>query len=130
MRKLTATKFLASPITVPIDDTLVDGTDFTSDVVVFAYSEFASITFYVKGANAGCSKEVVFKLVAFSSALGKWDTVEYLSYSVPANGTSEVILTIPFTPDVEKLKLLSIQNQEVVAGYTVDANVYMFIKEP
>jgi hypothetical protein len=83
----------------------------------------------VKGDHSSCNKEVTFKFKTYSSALDKWDTVEYLSYSLPADGTNEVIKTVPFTPDIERIKLFSVQNQETVSGYTVQVNVAIFTKE-
>jgi hypothetical protein len=125
-------KFLASDFTVAINSTKVDGTDFTSEQIILGFAEEASLTFFVKGGNAGCSKDVVFKFACYDGLRNKWDTIDYLGagagVSVAANGTTEVQKTISFVPNVEKIKLLSVQNQETVAGYTVDVNVSIFIK--
>jgi len=126
------TNFLSSDITVPINDTWVDGTDFTSKKIMTAYCSSASLTFYVKGGNAGCSKDVIFKFATFDSLRNQWDTVDVFSsaggISVTSNGTTAVQKTIAMVPDFEKIKLLSVQNQETVSGYTVDVNVSIFLK--
>jgi len=124
----TRYKFLSSDITVPINTTWVDVTNFTSSKLSLAYCEFASLTFYVKGNNAGCTKDVVFKFAAFDSKKNQWDTIAYYTENVTANGTAAVQKTIALTPDIERIKLLSVQNQETVADYTVDVNVSIFIK--
>jgi hypothetical protein len=125
-------KFLSSDITVPINTTWVEGTNFTSKTIMLAYANNASITFYVKGNNAACSKDVIFKFVTFDSLRNKWDTVDIFpssaGISVTANGTTAVQKTIAINPDFEKIKLLSVQNQETVSGYTVDVNVSIFVK--
>jgi hypothetical protein len=122
------TKFLSADITVPINVTWVDVTNFTSKQISIGNYQNASITFYVKGNNAACSKDVIFKFVTFDSLRNKWDTIEYISVSIPANGTTAVQRTVLVWPDVEKIKLLSVQNQETTATYTVDVNVSIFIK--
>lgn len=124
----TRHKLLSSDITVPINTTWVEGTNFTSSKISLAYCEYASLTFYVKGNHASCSNDVVFKFAAFDSKRDKWDTIAYHSENVAANGTTAVQKTIALTPDIERIKLLSVQNQETVAGYTVDVNVSIFIK--
>jgi hypothetical protein len=70
----------------------------------------------------------VIKFAAFDSKRDKWDTIAYYTENVTANGTTAVQKTIPLTPDVERIKLLSVQNQETTSGYTVDVNVSIFIK--
>jgi len=124
----TRYKLLSSDITVPINTTWVDVSNFTSSKLSLAYCEYASLTFYVKGNNAGCTKDVVIKFAAFDSKRDKWDTIAYYTENVTANGTTAVQKTIPLTPDVERIKLLSVQNQETTSGYTVDVNVSIFIK--
>ena len=127
----TRYKFLTSDITVPINTTWVEGTDFTSKTIMLAYAQSATLTFYVKGNNAACSKDVIFKFVAFDSLRNKWDTIDALGGSgvtVTANGTTAVQITKLLYAYFEKIKLLSVQNQETVAGYTVDVNVSIFIK--
>lgn len=122
-------KFLESDIEIPIATKYVDGVHFMSKQVVAAYAEYASITLYAKGDHAGCSKDVVFTFATYDKLRNLWDTTEYLVLKVTASGTSEVQRTIPINPDMDYLKLLSIENQETVEGYTVDANVTIFLKE-
>jgi len=127
----TRTKFLSADITVPINDTWLDGTDFTSKKIMTAYCSSASLTFYVKGGNAGCSKDVIFRFATFDSIRNTWDTVDLFATAgvlVAANGTTAVQKTIIINSDMEKIKLLSVQNQETVSGYTVDVNVSIFLK--
>jgi len=125
------TNFLSADITVPINDTWVDGTDFTSKKIMTAYCSSASLTFYVKGGNASCSKDVIFRFATFDSIRNTWDTVDLYATAgilVTANGTTAVQKTVIINSDMEKIKLLSVQNQETVAGYTVDVNVSIFLK--
>ena len=128
----TRYKFLSTDITVPINTTYVEGTDFTSKQIMLAYAKNASVTFYVKGNNASCSKDVIFKFATFDSLRNKWDTADVLNeglgVSITANGTTAVQKTIAIEADLERLKLLSVQNQETISGYTVDVNVSIFIK--
>jgi len=128
MIKGTRYKFLVSDFTVAINSTKVDVTDFTSKKISLAYCGSASLTFFVKGNHASCAKEVIFTFATFDSKRNKWDTIGYHVENVVANGTSEVQRTIALTPDIEKIKLLSVQNQETVSGYTVDVNVSIFLK--
>jgi len=121
--------FLGSDTSIAINSTEVDGTDFTSKQVPLKHAEYASITMYVKGAHASCAKDVIFKFAAYDSKRDAWDTLHYLTWSVPANGTSAVQKTVAVNPDVEKIKLLSVQNQETTAGYTVTVNASIFAKE-
>jgi len=127
------TKFLTADITVPIATTWVDGgVGFTSKTIMLAYANYASMTFYVKGGNAGCLKDVIFKFATFDSLRNQWDTVDVFpnaaGISVTANGTTAVQKTIAIHPDFEKIKLLSVQNQETETGYTVNVNVSIFLK--
>jgi len=129
----TRYKFISADMTVPINTTYVEGTDFISKQIMLAYTKNdASITFYVKGNNAGCSKDVIFKFATFDSLRNKWDTADVLNeglgVSITANGTTAVQKTIAIEADLERLKLLSVQNQETISGYTVDVNVSIFIK--
>lgn len=128
----TRYKLLASDITVPINTTWVDITNFTSKKISLAYSTQASMTFYVKGNHASCSKDVIFKFAAFDSLRDVWDTFDLLNIgsgvSVTANGTAAVQKTIAINPYFERIKLLSVQNQETTTNYTVDVNVSIFIK--
>jgi len=128
MFPLSRTKLLASDFEVAINSTKVDVTHFTSAQISLGLSKYASLTFFVQGGNASCSKDVIFKFAAFDSARNQWDTIAFLTVSVPSNGTSVVQKTIAIAPDTEKIKLLSVQNQETVGGYTVDANVSIFLK--
>jgi len=128
MMPLSRLKFLESDYEVPINTTAVDGSQFTSKQIPIGLTKNASLTFYVKGDHASCSKDLIFKFAAFDSLRNQWDTIEFLSVSVAANGTSVVQKTIAIAPDTEKIKLLSVQNQETVAGYTVDVNVSIFLK--
>lgn len=112
--------------TVPINTTAVDGSEFVSNHMALGLARFCSLTFFVKGNHASCSKDVVFKIVSFDSKRNQWDTIELMSVSIAANGSSAVQKTIAIEPDVEAIKLLSVQNQETVAGYTVDVNVSVF----
>jgi hypothetical protein len=122
-------KFLASDTSIAINTTAVDGVAFTSNQIGLAYTTYASITLFVQGGNAACSKDVIFKFAAYDSIRNRWDTLEYLSVSVTANGTNVVQKTIALTPDLEKIKLLSVQNQETIAGYTVTVNAKIFAKD-
>jgi hypothetical protein len=124
----TRKKFLKTDLVAAINQVSVDVTDFTSEQINVAYPKYASLTFYVKGNHASCSKEIVFKFATFDSQRSLWDTEEWLSVSLAASGTSPRQKTINLNPDVEKVKILSIQNQETVSGYTVDANVSIFMK--
>lgn len=128
----TRYKFLSSDITVPINTTWVDVTDFTSKKYSLAYCIQASATFYVKGNHASCAKDVIFKFAGFDSLRNTWDTIDTLSGGggvlVAANGTTAVQKSIAINPYFERIKLLSVQNQETVTGYTVDVNVSIFIK--
>ena len=128
MMPLSRYKFLDSDHEVAINSTEVDGTDFDSKAVPLGLSKNASLAFYVKGNNAGCSQDVIFKFAAFDSLRNQWDTIEFFSVSIPANGQNVVQKTIAITPDTEKIKLLSVQNQETTSGYTVDVNVSIFLK--
>lgn len=125
-------KFItAGDVTVPIATTYIDGADFTSYVADVRDAKFISITFYVKGNNASCALNVIFKFVSYDSKRDKWDTIDIFDsagISIPANGTTAVQKSIAVIPDWEKIKLLSIQNQESVATYTVVANASIFIK--
>ena len=125
-------KLLASDITVPINTTWVDVTNFTSKQIWLAHANQASLTFYVKGNNAGCTQNVIFKFAGFDSLRNTWDTIDLLNsgigISVTANGTTAVQKTVAINPYFERIKLLSVQNQETVAGYTVDVNISIFIK--
>ena len=93
----TRYKFISADMTVPINTTYVEGTDFISKQIMLAYTKNdASITFYVKGNNAGCSKDVIFKFATFDSLRNKWDTADVLNeglgVSITAkrhNGSSE-----------------------------------------
>jgi len=120
--------FLSSDITVPINSVVTDGAGFNSLQPELSYVDFASLTFYVKGNHGSCSKEVIFRFASYDSVRNQWDTSPYLQISVMANGTAAVQYTVPLTPDVEKLKLLSVQNQETTSGYTVDVNVSILLK--
>lgn len=120
--------FLAADLTVPIDSLVVDGVGFTSEQFALSFVDFASLTFYVKGNHAGCSKGVIFRFASYDSLRNKWDTLPYLQIEVIASGTTAVQYTVPLTPDIEKLKLLSVQNQETTSGYTVDVNVSILLK--
>ena len=120
--------FLSADLTVPISSVVVDGVGLTSAQIELSYVDYASLTFYVKGNNAGCSKEVIFRFASYDAIRDQWDTSPYLQISVMANGASTVQYTVPLTPDVEKLKLLSVQNQETTSGYTVDVNVSILLK--
>jgi len=121
--------FLSSDTSIAINSTEVDGTDFTSKQIPLAHAQYASLTLYVKGAHASCSKDIIFKFAAYDSKRKAWDTNAYLTYNLAANGTSAVQKTIALIPDVEKIKLLSVQNQETTAGYTVTINASIFVKE-
>jgi len=122
-------KFLASDENIAINSTEVDGSDFTSKEFDLSRAEFASITCYVKGDHASVSKDVVFVFVSYDSDRDQWDTEPYITIAVTGNGTSVVQKTVSINPDVEKIKLYSIQNQETSAGYTLDANASLFRKE-
>lgn len=128
----TRYKFLTSDITVPINTTWVDVTNFTSKKYSLAYCTQASLAFYVKGNHASCAQNVIFKFACFDSLRNTWDTIDILNegsgVSVAANGTTAVQKTIAINPFFERIKLLSVQNQETVTGYTVDVNVSIFIK--
>lgn len=126
---LSKAKLLDSDYTVPVNTTVFDGVDFISKEVVLAYAREASLTLYVKGNNAGCSNAVVFCFSAYNAALNKWDTLELFSQNIPASGTSEVLKTIILDASFERIKLLSVQNQETTVGYTIDVNVGVFIRE-
>jgi hypothetical protein len=129
MLKLDRYTFLPTDVTVGHGATLVDGVGFTSREVTTGYAKVASLTLYVKGAHAGCSQDVVFKFAAYDSARQQWDTMEYLLLRATANGTSKVQRTVPINADMERIKLLSIQNQEVTEDYDVTANASAFVKE-
>lgn len=120
--------FLSSDFLLPINKVSVEGVDFTSEQIDLSYIDFASLAFYVKGNNGGCSKEVIFKFAAYDAIRNKWDTIPYLSISITPNGTTAVQFHQPLIPDVEKIKLLSIQNQETTSGYTFDVNVSILLK--
>jgi len=122
-------KFLASDEEIAINSTEVDGSDFTSKEFDLSRAEFASITCYVKGGHGSVSQDVIFKFVTYDSERDQWDTEAYVTINVTPSGTSVVQKTTSITPDVEKIKLYSIQNQETTAGYTVDANASLFRKE-
>ena len=122
-------KLLASDTSMAINKVSVDITDFTSVQFGLAYTTYASVTLFVQGGNAGCSKDVIFKFAAYDSIRSQWDTLPYLEVSVAANGTSVVQKSFALTPDIEKIKLLSVQNQETAAGYTVTVNVKIFAKD-
>jgi len=124
----TNKKLIAADLTVAINSTVVDGAGLTSEKPIIAYADAVSLIFYVKGNNAGCSAGVIFKFAAYDSIRQQWDTIEFLSQTVAANGTEVVQQTILLNPGAEKIKLLSVQNQETVAGYTVDVNVTIFIR--
>jgi hypothetical protein len=128
MMPLSRLKFLDSDYEVAINTIAVDGTEFSSNKIPLGLAKSASVTLYVKGNNAGCSKDVIFKFAAFDSLRNKWDTKEFFSVSVAADGTNDVQKTIAIEPDAEAIKLLSVQNQETTADYTVDINVSMFLK--
>jgi hypothetical protein len=132
MFRFSRENFLASDYTVPINSTQIDGAGFNSRQIPLAFAEKAAISFYVKGNHASCSLAIIFKFAAFDSKRNKWDTIDVLNsgsgVSVTANGTTAVQMTIAIEPDFEKIKLLSIQNQETTALYTVDVNVSIFVK--
>jgi hypothetical protein len=121
--------FLPSDKTVPINSVAIDGTDFNSEQIELNFVDFASLTLYVKGNHASCSKEVIFKFASYDALRNQWDTEAYLQLSLTVVGTSVRQYTVPLTPDVGKIKLLSIQNQETVSGYTVDANASILLKK-
>jgi len=125
--------FIAADVTVPISTTYVDGTNFTSETQLLAYGDSASIMMKVDGQHASCSLNVIFKFATYNPALEVWDTVDFLGagggIEVAANGTTAVYYTIPISVGIEKIKLLSIQNQESVAGYTVNCNAAIYVKE-
>ncbi len=123
-------KFIATDTSIAISSTEVDGTDFTSVQLPLEYSDWASITCYVLGGNASCSLDVVFIFAAYESLRAMWDTLAYLTINVTANGSTAVQKTVSITPHIEKIKLLSIQNQESSSGYTVTCNASLFRKEP
>jgi len=122
-------KFISADTSIAINATEVDGTDFTSVQLPLEYADYASITCYVLGGHASCSLDVVFKFAAYESLRAMWDTIAYLTVNVTANGTTAVQKTVSITPQIQKIKLLSIQNQEAVAGYTATCNASLFRKE-
>jgi hypothetical protein len=126
-------QLLATNVTVPISTTYVDGTDFTSEQVLLAYADVASITLVVTGSSASCSKDVIFKFAAYNKVLGTWDTIDFIGMGsgmeVAANGTTRVQRTIPISNSIDRIKLLSIQNQESVGGYTVVCNAAVYVRE-
>ena len=119
-------KFLSSDTSVAGGATEVDGTDFTSAQVDLRYAEFASITMYVKGADAGAGNSATFKFAAYDEDRDQWDTLYYITNAVAINGNSDVQETISINPDVRKIKLLSIQNGDDAA---ITANASIFVKE-
>jgi hypothetical protein len=118
--------FLDSDYTVPINTIAVDGSEFTSKHLALGLARYASMTFYVKGNHASCSKDITFIIVSFDSKRNQWDTEALMTVNLAANGESAVQKTINIAPDVEAVKLLSVQNQETVAGYTADVNVSVY----
>lgn len=121
-------KFIESDYQIPITTIAVDGSEFNSNKIPLGLARYGSLTFYVKGDHASCSKDVIFKFVSHDSLRDQWDTEPFLEVSITANGDSVVQKSISINPDFEKIKLLSVQNQETVAGYTVDVNVSIFLK--
>jgi|Deesub1362A_J573_1020465.scaffolds.fasta_scaffold00107_86 hypothetical protein len=117
-------KFLDSDVTIPINTTQV----VSSNEIDLSDAKFASISVYVKGNNAGVSLDVTFAFVAYDPARGSWDTEPYLTINVTPNGLNAVQKTVSITPHVSKIKLYSIQNQETLDGYTIDANASIFKK--
>jgi hypothetical protein len=121
-------KFIASDHTLVINKVSVDGSEFTSEKILTAYSSHGTITCYVKGGNAGCAQAVVFKFATFDSFRNQWDTAEWLSVSVTPSGTSDIQKTVSIDAYMEKIKLLSVQNQETTTGYTFTVNASIFLK--
>jgi len=125
--------FLATDFLVAINSTKVDVTDFSSIQIDLSSAEFASLTFFIQGTSASCSKDIIFKFAAYDSTRAQWDTIDFVGAGsgvpVTANGTTIVQKTIALNPDIEKIKLLSVQNQEVTSGYTVTVNVSIFMKQ-
>jgi len=132
MFRFSRDNFLDPDFTVPINSTQEDGVGFTSKEIPLAFAQSAALSFYAKGNNVGCSKDIIFKFAAYDSKRDQWDTIDVLALGagvpITVNGTTTVQKTIAIEADFEKIKLLSIQNQETVAGYTVDVNVSIFIK--
>jgi hypothetical protein len=119
----------AGDLLVPVSTKRTSPADFAAAAVGLDDSIWTvALTFYVKGGNAGCALAVVFVFVTWDSLREMWDTVPYLTYEVTAVGTAAVQETINLETCPEKLKLLSIQNQESSAGYTIVANVSCFVK--
>jgi hypothetical protein len=117
-------KFLASDQTVAINTT--QDVSASSAVMKLDDCRKGSITLYVKGGNAGCSKSVSFAFQAYNPALGEWDTTAYLTLTATLNGTNEVVVTYPVSPGVAGLRLATIANPETTSGYTVTANAAYF----
>lgn len=120
-------KFLSSNVTLTAGQTQYDGTDFTSAEMNLTYCRYASITLYVKGANASSSGTVSFAFRSYNDALGAWDTTAYLTLTATLSGTADVYVTYPITPDVSKLKLYSIANGDT--SYNITANAALFMKD-
>lgn len=128
MMPLSRLKFLDADYEVPINTTAVDGSEFVSNAVSLGLARFASLTIFVKGDHASCSAEVVFRFAGFDSLRNQWDTIHYLEVKLTMTGTTPAQKTITIDPDVEKLKLLSVQNPETTEDYTVDVNASIFLK--
>ncbi len=116
-------KFLATDTSVAKTATETDGTDFTSKQINTKHAHLGSITCYVKGANAGSSGDVTFKFATYDVLREMWDTIYYVQVVCALNGTTAVQKTITFYPDMQKLKLLSIQNEDTTYAATCNASV-------
>lgn len=127
--RITRNNFFDVDVVAAINKTSIDGTDFTSKQLVLAHAQQAGLSLFVQGGNAGCSKDVIFVFVAWDSKRGKWDTVPFLTVNVTATGITAVQKTVLINGGVELMKILSVQNQETVAGYTATVNVSVFTQE-
>lgn len=118
-------KFLATNASVNAGATAVDGVGFTSNEINLQYCRYASITLYVKGANASSAGTVTFSFVSYNDSFGAWDTVGYVTLTATLNGTADVNVTYPITPDISKIKLYSIANGDSSYGITANASLFM-----
>lgn len=118
-------KFLTTNASVTAGATVVDGVGITSNEINLQYCRYASITLYVKGANASSSGTVTFSFKSYNEAFGAWDTVGYLTLTATLNGTADVYVTYPITPYISKIKLYSIANGDSSYGITANASLFM-----
>lgn len=120
--------FISSDTSVAAASTETDNGDFTSYHVDLAHIKYCSITLYIKGANVSSSGYVKFTFAGYDSDREAWDTDPYVSANVmrvSLNGTTAVQKSFAISPDLEKIKILSIENEDTTYAVTANASIYV-----